>query len=170
MFSIIVSIPIFDYSTYWTTTDSYQTGLNILEEMHKKDPVLFTAILNSFEVYHKNVHGMVLGTITHKNDEILEANDPNVYRTEELLYYQSENGDQNHYLIVIDYYDNNLNSILGIIRTCFVITVLVTGVVFFTKDANDYVVVPIENMLSKVKRIAENPLEAAKIEEDEQII
>ena len=47
------------------------------------------------------------------------------------------------------------------------IVILAIGVVFFTKDANDYVVVPIETMLSKVKRIADNPLEAAKIEEDE---
>jgi hypothetical protein len=71
---------------------------------------------------------------------------------------------------VVSSFDVRLNAILGILRTSFVIVVLVVGVVFFTKDANDYVVIPIESMLSKVKRIADNPLEAAKIEEDEQII
>lgn len=40
----------------------------------------------------------------------------------------------------------------------------------FTKDANDLVVIPIENMLSKVRRIADNPLEAARIEEDEEVL
>ena len=40
---------------------------------------------------------------------------------------------------------------------------LVTGAIIFNKDANDYVVVPIEDMLGRIKRIAMNPLEAARI-------
>lgn len=40
----------------------------------------------------------------------------------------------------------------------------------FNKDSNDLVVIPIENMLSKIRRIAENPLEAAKMEEDQEIL
>jgi hypothetical protein len=43
----------------------------------------------------------------------------------------------------------------------------VLGVLIFSKDANDLVVIPIEDMLSKVKRLAENPLEAMKMEEAE---
>jgi hypothetical protein len=46
--------------------------------------------------------------------------------------------------------ESNLNAILGIIRTSFVIAILVTGAIFFSKDANDLVVTPIENMLAKV--------------------
>jgi hypothetical protein len=59
-----------------------------------------------------------------------------------------------------------MNSILGIIRTSFVIVVMVAGAVLFSKDASDLVVNPIESMLAKVKRISDNPLAAAKIEED----
>jgi hypothetical protein len=44
--------------------------------------------------------------------------------------------------------------------------VLVAGAVLFSKDANDLVVTPIERMLVKVRRISQNPLEAAQIEED----
>ena len=32
---------------------------------------------------------------------------------------------------------------------------------FFTKDIEDLIITPIENMLKKVNRIAKNPLEAA---------
>jgi hypothetical protein len=39
----------------------------------------------------------------------------------------------------------------------------------FSKDSNDLVVVPIENMLSKIKRITRNPLEAAIIAENEEV-
>lgn len=46
---------------------------------------------------------------------------------------------------------------------------MVVGALLFSKDATDLVVVPIENMLFKVKRIADNPLEGFKIEEDEEI-
>jgi hypothetical protein len=48
----------------------------------------------------------------------------------------------------------------------YCILVLVAGAVMFSKDANDLVVAPIESMLIKVKRISNNPLEAARIEED----
>lgn len=47
--------------------------------------------------------------------------------------------------------------------------VLIIGVVLFTKDSNDYVVVPLENMLRKVERIRNNPLEAALLEEEEEV-
>lgn len=48
--------------------------------------------------------------------------------------------------------------------------IMVCGAIIFSKDTNDYVVIPIENMISKVKRISDNPLEAVKIEEDMEIL
>ena len=66
--------------------------------------------------------------------------------------------------------DTKLNAILGILRTIFVCVVLTAGAMYFSKDSNDLVLAPIENMLSKIKRIAANPLEAAQIEENENLI
>lgn len=43
---------------------------------------------------------------------------------------------------------------------------MVIAALYFSKDSTDLVVAPIENMLTKVKIIADNPLDAAKIEED----
>jgi hypothetical protein len=43
---------------------------------------------------------------------------------------------------------------------------MVTAAIYFNKDTTDLVVAPIENMLSKVKIISDNPLEAGKIDED----
>jgi hypothetical protein len=39
----------------------------------------------------------------------------------------------------------------------------------FSKDANDLVIVPIEQMIQKVNRISKNPLEAAQQEENEAL-
>lgn len=69
-------------------------------------------------------------------------------------------------LIVGNYDESQLNAILGLVRTTFVIVVLVLGAILFSKDANDLIVTPIENMLAKVRRISDNPLAAARIEED----
>ena len=41
---------------------------------------------------------------------------------------------------------------------------------YFSKDVEDFVLIPIENMLKKVERIAKNPLEAAQIEENEALL
>lgn len=78
-----------------------------------------------------------------------------------------ENNNVGIEIIEIVHSDIQLQAILGLSRTTFVILILVFGALLFSKDANDYVVIPIEDMLSKVKRLAENPLEAMKMEEAE---
>lgn len=58
---------------------------------------------------------------------------------------------------------------MGLGRTIFtcVLIAMVSG--FFAEDANQLVLAPIESMLDKVKKIANNPLSASKIEEDDAI-
>lgn len=63
--------------------------------------------------------------------------------------------------------DEILNSILGILRTCFVCVILASASISMTSDAEDLVITPIETMINKVKRISKNPLEAAQIEEQD---
>ena len=55
------------------------------------------------------------------------------------------------------------------IRTIFVSMVLSTAALFFSRDVEELVLNPIENMIKKVKRISENPLEAAQMEEQEAL-
>lgn len=67
-------------------------------------------------------------------------------------------------VFIIAYFDEskdyNLNGILGIIRTFFICAVLTLSSLFFTKDATELVLTPIENMLFKIKQIAKNPLKS----------
>ena len=46
------------------------------------------------------------------------------------------------------------NAGLGIARTVFICIVLAGGAIFFSKDANDLVIGPIEKMMQKVRKIA----------------
>ena len=65
----------------------------------------------------------------------------------------------------IAFYENKLISraegAIGIARTLFVCIVLSVGSIFFTNDANNLVLNPIDRMLEKVKLISRNPLAAA---------
>ena len=63
-----------------------------------------------------------------------------------------------------------MNAGLGIARTVFICVVLAGGAIFFNKDANDLVIGPIEKMMQKVRKIAENPLEAAQEEENQALL
>ncbi len=49
---------------------------------------------------------------------------------------------------------SQLNAGLGIARTVFICIVLAGGAIFFSKDANDLVIGPIEKMMQKVHKIA----------------
>ena len=57
--------------------------------------------------------------------------------------------------------NTKLDAGLGICRTIFICFVLAGGALFFSKDTNELVIMPIEKMIEKVKKIAKNPLEAA---------
>ena len=54
--------------------------------------------------------------------------------------------------------DTQLEAALSLCRTFFICAAFTIGVFYLTKDANDMVIVPIEKMMHKVKRISENPL------------
>lgn len=49
---------------------------------------------------------------------------------------------------------------LSLGRTIFVCIVLTCGALYFSKDANDYAIGPIEVMIQKLQRISRNPISA----------
>lgn len=55
-----------------------------------------------------------------------------------------------------------LDAGLNIAKTIFVCIVLTLGALFFTRDANDLVIIPIEKMIDMVKNIARNPIAATE--------
>jgi hypothetical protein len=164
MLSVIVCIPLFDYSTYWLERTAYESFLNMMYQ-NKDDNYLLSKFL---EFNESTQPRMPISYIAVDNQIIYQSQYVSTeYRLEELQLYASSH---ESYVMVIVYEDTQLNAILGICMTTFVIIMMVSGAVFFNKDSNDLVVVPIENMLSKVRRISRNPLEAAKIEEDQEIL
>ena len=57
---------------------------------------------------------------------------------------------------------------MNMVRTIFICVVLAVASIMFSKDTNDIVLGPIENMIQKVQKISKNPLKAAAEEEQNQ--
>lgn len=62
-----------------------------------------------------------------------------------------------------------LDAALGVGTTLFVCFVLASAAILFTSTTNNLVINPIEEMVTKVNRISENPLLAAQEEENEAL-
>lgn len=80
--------------------------------------------------------------------------------------------DGSYYIIAYfdDKFDQNISAVLSMLRTLFVCVVMAGAALLFSKDATDLVLTPIENMMRKINNITENPLNAAKIEEEEAFL
>jgi class 3 adenylate cyclase len=54
---------------------------------------------------------------------------------------------------------------LNMLKTCFIMFLLGTAIIFITRDAETLVIVPIERMMILVKRLADNPLGSTKVDD-----
>lgn len=68
-------------------------------------------------------------------------------------------------------FDNRLssrnNAAMGIAKTLFICIILTLGSMSFSSSTNDMVLEPIETMITKIKNISKNPLEAVQKGEEE---
>jgi cell shape-determining protein MreC len=62
-----------------------------------------------------------------------------------------------------------MQALFGIMLTLIVCAVLGSSSMMLSKNTNDLVISPIEEMVKKVYRIAENPLKAAQDNENEEM-
>ena len=63
------------------------------------------------------------------------------------------------FVAILDYrYNTRINAIMDILKTLFICFVLTWAALYITKDANELVILPIERLIQKVNRLAENPL------------
>jgi hypothetical protein len=82
-----------------------------------------------------------------------------------------EISNQTNYLVAV--FDSRSNSRLlaglSLGRTFFVCVILTLGSILFRKDASDVIIGPLLVMIEKIRRIADNPLDAASREDKEAL-
>ncbi|KRX08496.1 Adenylyl cyclase class-3/4/guanylyl cyclase [Pseudocohnilembus persalinus] len=185
--SILFSVPIFSSSTWSEDTTSYNQGLYSIY-VFKDDAQLFKSAMESYIDFHKDLRSPII-YIEFESDDVPSQYDiyPKDYgksdeivdyeelRSEEVTIYSIPVNTSNQdeviaYSVMDGRKDNDLNAILSIIRTVFISVVLSLGALAFQRDVEQLVLEPIENMVQKVQRIADNPLEAAQMEENEAFL
>lgn len=168
---MLLFVPIFTVNTYKEENTYFQYGLNIVDEFstNMTAPV-YTTLFSSYVKEHSTIPMPIMYVFVNgtKTDSY---NDPSVtiddFRPYEIDLVKSVN---DRVIGVFNCkYLTKLPAGLGIVRSFFVCGVLALGAVFFSRDATYLVIRPIENMISKVNRIAKNPLEAAQEEENEAL-
>ncbi|EGR30957.1 hypothetical protein IMG5_120200 [Ichthyophthirius multifiliis] len=176
IFSIIVSIPLFSTETYSEQNiTSLKTGLDFLQLMREQQNVqIINWTIQNYINDHINRQDIRYEVIFLKINEIIYKDSLQLQKlreSEQIIYETNlENNQLESYNLIYSVRkDAELNAILSISRTLVLILILVVSSIFFNKDSNEIVVDPIVRMLVKIKMISENPLEAARISEDEAV-
>jgi hypothetical protein len=175
---MLFSVPIFTESTYLEDPDPYTVGLKYMA-LYKVDTVEFEVAQEVFWDEMRSLRTPIISLYfkgkSTKGQVIEFTRDSNTnpadLRTaeKELV---SIGGDFYDYTGVAIYdlrSNSQLQAGLGIGTTLFVCIVLASGALTFSSLTSNLVILPIEKMIEKVNRIAQNPLEAAQEEEAEAL-
>lgn len=153
-------LPLLDNDFYMNSMTSWVFGIYDLEKILNMSS--FDIVLKEYISYHKNdIRPLVYlswqnETGTYEWEHGIKYND---LRYTEIYYFS-----YNNFIAIFDTrYDSKLTSLLNIFKTVFICVVLTLGAVYFTKDAEDLVIKPIEKIIEKLKKIAKNPLAASEI-------
>eukprot|EP01022_Parablepharisma_sp_SALTPOND_P028235 TRINITY_DN6_c0_g1_i2.p3 TRINITY_DN6_c0_g1~~TRINITY_DN6_c0_g1_i2.p3 ORF type:complete len:725 (-),score=113.15 TRINITY_DN6_c0_g1_i2:12502-14676(-) len=167
---VMLSVPLFSYNTYVMETKSFSIGLDFITLYDSnRDGISFKQAFDSYVSYHKEVRTpLVFVAAQELMYEDPEVDYSDLRDIEKELVSPGDDSLADYYVAAFDLRaDTRMEALFGILQTIFVCIMLTIGAFMFTKDATDLVIGPIEEMMGKVKRIAQNPLEAAKEEEKE---
>jgi class 3 adenylate cyclase len=171
--SVLITIPLFSTDTYLQDYSNGESGLRSIWLLNSTDKArAFDLCVRQYIGDNTRIRSPLF-VLDILGDKYFENGNENNYRDTEKQYYyiQGDNStDVKGYACFDIRPDNQLGAILSISRTIFVTIVLALAAMSFSKDTNELVLFPIENMLIKVKRIAANPLAAAQIEEEDALM
>ena len=151
---LLILMPLFDLTFYVDNYTSWENGGNQLKDFFGTEAYEITR--DVYIDYHKNdIRPLIFLSLTVESRSVVwQTALPSSLRLEE-SYYIVEGLN----VAVFDIrYDTRLEALLSMCRTVFVCIVLSLGAIYLTKDANTLVIVPIEKMIDKVKKIAKNPV------------
>ncbi|EAR97901.3 cation channel family protein (macronuclear) [Tetrahymena thermophila SB210] len=171
--AILISVPLFTLSTYQDPIDSFGPSLSLIYNSQFMSPGIFDLTVQNYIDFHTAYRNplilLMIGNVEYFPKDP-NAVDYNNMREDDYTYYTYSDDSGNVLITSISSQrqSNIINSILSIVRTVTIAIILTVAAVQFNNDVELYLLEPIEAMLKKVTRIAENPLEAAQMEEKEE--
>lgn len=161
---LIVLVPMLD-SSYWNDpTRCHEIGLKELQNLVGNN--VETEVVQDFctkflEICAntgKDYPMIFLSTTFNASNCQFQSLDPDILRSEEKLEFELDT-DINNFIAIVDFsFNSRYNAILSILRTCFICFLLTVASLVISKDANELVILPIERLIQKVNKLAENPL------------
>lgn len=148
--AMMFSVPAFTITTYKEENTSFEFGLELIGEFYDEmNSAGFNATFNAYKDEHSDVRTPLISLIVVKDNMVRSYDSskisPDKLRSSEKEIVSIMGG---NIASIFDLRSNTrLTAALGIIRTIFVCFVLATGAMFFSKDANDLVIAPIETMI-----------------------
>jgi hypothetical protein len=169
---LMLSVPIFSYYTYLTDVKSFAAGLDLLSKFHS-DPTgsAFKSVYASYLDYHRNLRTPLVLLKTPGGsfvDAGIAYTDLRVTE-KEILYPENEN--------VVDFYvsvfdtrmDSRMEALLGLCQTIYICGLTAIALFMISIDTKYAIIKPVERLLERLKKVAKQPLEAAKEAEDEEL-
>lgn len=156
-------LPLFQTTLYLDDNVSYEFGLKVINSLSGTED--FELAWESYIEKHIALDTPLIYLELIDVDTWSEGPELTSLRSSEALYVTVTSEDQDSIAVFDMRSKTRLEAILNITRTVFVCLVLGFSSISLSKDAQELVIEPIENMIEKVKKIAENPLRAAQEEE-----
>lgn len=157
---LIFLVPLFQSSYYYDPDKAYTIGIKILANMDTVPDSDYKTMFNKYISYYEGSTEPLAYVYSPRLDLTYQMISPDDLRDDEqeITAVTSEKYSQD-FLAVVDIREKTqLNAVINITRTIFVCIVLTMAAFYFTKDANDLALKPIERMIEKVNKIATNPL------------
>ena len=152
---LIAVFPLFDLSFYEEDMKSWEYAVGMLDQ--EKGSWGWERVAEMFIDYQeKDGRPVVFLSWTAKEFPLIwQSSTPlDALRSSEILYSTSD-----HFISIIDIRsDTQLAALLSIFKTVLAAIVLMGGAVMLSRDATNLVIIPIEKIMLKVQRLAENPL------------
>ena len=163
-------LPLFTNSLYVDDNTSYLFGLVVVDGFVDSGTD-FDLAWNNYISEHKDLYNplIYLEVVGFRKWEVMNPDDLR-YDEKLITVLDYQVGSRYYSWSIVDLRPSSrLQAGMNMIRTVFICCVLAFSSLLLSKDANELVIGPIENMTERIKRIARNPLEAAQEDENDSL-
>lgn len=170
---VLFGVPFFMNSFYTDDNTSYEYGLQVMDKLLEYNSQ-FRMSWDSYIDGHKDLKTPLIYLEVSNMGEWYSSTDITSLRDSEKQFIVLSGVDDSYdyySVAVFDIrYSTKLESQLNICKTIFICFILALSSTVLSRDAQVLVLDPIESMIAKVKKISQNPLEAAQEQERQEVM
>lgn len=168
---MIIILPFFNLS-YYVAIDQNQFGLGLIDN-YINSTADSTFFFNEYIDQYSSGSTPLIYLEVASTDLSWNSSNPDDFRDVEIEIVTLDKDSDYEYLSFAVFNlksQSALQAGMNMLKTFFICMVLSIGSIMFSKDANELVLEPLENMIQTVRNIANNPLKAVQEEERQAVL